>query len=124
MIENHRSGLLWSHFMANPEIQPALDAIGFVEDLVSNNEPDAARIDWSVYPTISRGELFIQLEKGWSSTSYQFMITDMLGRNVSFDHESIDDQITRITFPHAAGWVWVTLMEDHQPVSTAQVWVR
>jgi hypothetical protein len=32
MIENHRTGLLWKHFMANPEIQPALDAIGFVKD--------------------------------------------------------------------------------------------
>lgn len=29
MIENHRSGLVWRHFMANPEIQPALSAIGF-----------------------------------------------------------------------------------------------
>jgi hypothetical protein len=32
MIENHRTGLLWREFMANPEIQPALDAIGFVPD--------------------------------------------------------------------------------------------
>jgi hypothetical protein len=32
MIENHRTGLLWKLFMANPEIQPALDAIGFVAD--------------------------------------------------------------------------------------------
>lgn len=32
MIENHRSGLVWKHFMANPEIKPALDAIGFVPD--------------------------------------------------------------------------------------------
>ncbi|HUJ42966.1 MAG TPA: glucoamylase family protein [Opitutaceae bacterium] len=32
MIENHRSGLLWRKFMANPEIQPALDAIGFKPD--------------------------------------------------------------------------------------------
>ncbi|MCF8366663.1 MAG: T9SS type A sorting domain-containing protein [Bacteroidales bacterium] len=32
MIENYRSGLLWEKFMANPEIQPALDAIGFVYD--------------------------------------------------------------------------------------------
>ncbi len=30
MIENHRTGLVWKHFMANPEIGPALDAIGFV----------------------------------------------------------------------------------------------
>jgi hypothetical protein len=32
MIENHRSGLIWKLFMANPEIQPALDAIGFKPD--------------------------------------------------------------------------------------------
>jgi exo beta-1,2-glucooligosaccharide sophorohydrolase (non-reducing end) len=32
MIENHRSGLVWRKFMANPEIRPALDAIGFVPD--------------------------------------------------------------------------------------------
>lgn len=32
MIENHRSQLLWNNFMANPEIQPMLDAIGFVPD--------------------------------------------------------------------------------------------
>jgi hypothetical protein len=29
MIENHRTGLVWKNFMANPEIKPALDAIGF-----------------------------------------------------------------------------------------------
>jgi len=32
MIENHRTGLLWKLFMANAEIQPALDAIGFEPD--------------------------------------------------------------------------------------------
>lgn len=32
MIENHRSGLIWKTFMSNPEIQPALDKIGFQKD--------------------------------------------------------------------------------------------
>ncbi len=32
MIENYRTGLVWNLFMANPEIRPALDAIGFVPD--------------------------------------------------------------------------------------------
>ncbi|MCP9236993.1 glucoamylase family protein [Lewinella sp. JB7] len=32
MIENYRSGLLWDLFMSSPEIAPALEAIGFVED--------------------------------------------------------------------------------------------
>jgi exo beta-1,2-glucooligosaccharide sophorohydrolase (non-reducing end) len=35
MIENHRSGLVWKNFMANPEIKPALDAIGFKPDPAS-----------------------------------------------------------------------------------------
>jgi exo beta-1,2-glucooligosaccharide sophorohydrolase (non-reducing end) len=29
MIENHRSGIIWKSFMANPEIHPALERIGF-----------------------------------------------------------------------------------------------
>lgn len=32
MIENHRTGLIWDLFMANPEIGVALDKIGFVSD--------------------------------------------------------------------------------------------
>jgi hypothetical protein len=32
MIENYRSGVVWKNFMANPEIQPALEAIGFRPD--------------------------------------------------------------------------------------------
>ncbi len=32
MIENHRTGLVWRKFMANPEIAPALKAIGFQPD--------------------------------------------------------------------------------------------
>ncbi len=40
MIENYRSGLLWNNFMANPEIQPVLDAIGFVTDTTTAIESD------------------------------------------------------------------------------------
>jgi len=36
MIENHRTGLCWDLFMSNPEIQPALDEIGFVNDPYNN----------------------------------------------------------------------------------------
>lgn len=32
MIENHRTGLIWELFMANPEVQSALEKIGFVPD--------------------------------------------------------------------------------------------
>lgn len=32
MIENYRTGLIWKMFMSNPEIEPALKAIGFEND--------------------------------------------------------------------------------------------
>jgi len=32
MIENHRTGLVWKNFMANPEVKPMLDRIGFKAD--------------------------------------------------------------------------------------------
>ncbi|HEY6447037.1 MAG TPA: glucoamylase family protein [Acidobacteriaceae bacterium] len=32
MIENHRSGLIWKYYMANPEIQAMLKKIGFTRD--------------------------------------------------------------------------------------------
>jgi hypothetical protein len=35
MIENYRSGLIWKLFMSNAEIKPALDRIGFRNDLES-----------------------------------------------------------------------------------------
>lgn len=37
MIENHRSGLLWDLFMRNPEIAPALEAIGFESDSMTTS---------------------------------------------------------------------------------------
>ncbi len=40
MIENYRSQLLWKNFMANPEIQTMLDAIGFVPDSISTGVND------------------------------------------------------------------------------------
>lgn len=41
MIENHRTGLLWDLFMANPEITRALDEIGFTPDASSDPDSEA-----------------------------------------------------------------------------------
>ena len=40
MIENYRTGLLWENFMANPEIQPMLNTIGFVPDSTTAIDED------------------------------------------------------------------------------------
>lgn len=45
MIENYRSGLLWNLFMANPEIQTALTAIGFTPDPPTDVEEDINEVN-------------------------------------------------------------------------------
>ena len=45
MIENYRSGLLWNLFMANPEIQTALNAIGFVPDSTTDVQDESISVN-------------------------------------------------------------------------------
>ena len=59
MIENYRSGLLWERFMANPEIQPALDAIGFVADATGSREVLPGLV-WSVSPNPAAAAIGLQ----------------------------------------------------------------
>jgi len=40
MIENYRSGLIWEKFMSNPEINAALDSIGFKADTLTFVRPE------------------------------------------------------------------------------------
>lgn len=58
MIENHRSALLWDLFMANPEIQPMLDAIGFYHSPNSVKEQKAGAAI-SIFPNPASGEFHI-----------------------------------------------------------------
>lgn len=59
MIENYRTGLLWNLFMANPEIQPALDAIGFTEDL-SAAKATPEGVQWLVFPNPTAETLHLE----------------------------------------------------------------
>ncbi|MCB0841796.1 MAG: T9SS type A sorting domain-containing protein [Bacteroidetes bacterium] len=62
MIENHRTELLWDNFMENPEIQPALDDIGFVYDATSIDNPNlSSPIDVSLWPNPTTAETFISV---------------------------------------------------------------
>jgi hypothetical protein len=67
MIENYRSELLWKLFMSNPEIQPALDAIGFVPDLTSakENPVNTGKLELLSFPNPANDKLILEfiLEK-------------------------------------------------------------
>jgi hypothetical protein len=61
MIENYRSGLLWRLFMQNPEIEPALEAIGFVPDNTPVREISDAGFALRIFPNPVTGR-YVQLE--------------------------------------------------------------
>ncbi len=50
MIENYRTGLLWKNFMLNPEIQPALDNIGFKPDSAATATVETKTANIKLYP--------------------------------------------------------------------------
>jgi hypothetical protein len=64
MIENYRTQLLWNLFMSNPEIQPALDSIGFFS-APNNIEPSVRKTGIEVWPnpSSSRGALNFKLDQ-------------------------------------------------------------
>jgi hypothetical protein len=126
MIENYRSGILWSNFMSNSEIAPALSAIGFVDDIVATDDPQIDKMDWSVYPTSSDGNLNIKLnEKPF--TNLTIKIADNLGRNIPF-HQSLspigDDLFALTVDANFSGWVWVAITDGFHFSATKPVWIN
>src|SRR5687768_3540546 len=88
MIENYRSGLLWNAFMSNEEIMPALDAIGFVEDVVSTTNVPDAEFNWTIYPTVSDGEVTINVNSTLHNPNWNIILVDATGRIVAGDFKN------------------------------------
>jgi Uncharacterized protein conserved in bacteria len=81
MIENERTQLLWNLFMANPEIQPMLDATGFVNDATAIAELKS----WPV--TIQPNPFNTLLTITSSKELSRIVITNLIGQEVmSVDH--------------------------------------
>jgi hypothetical protein len=82
MIENYRSQLLWSNFMANPEIQMALDDIGFTEDLTTPTADINTGIEILVMPNPmgQKGLIKLNLKRPGLIGIY---LNDLSGRTLS-----------------------------------------
>jgi hypothetical protein len=126
MIENFRSGLLWDNFMANPEIKPALDAIGFVENIVSTVDP-VTTPNWKVFPTISNGELHIALPVTSNASSYKVMLTDVTGGIVPTEKDPFQVESNEIVL-HVSGlfkgWGWIVMTDQIGTSDSRLVWIR
>ncbi len=81
MIENYRSGLLWEKFMANPEISPSLQAIGFVNDPQGLDEWVDGPFKAILYPNPFSQHVFLIVDSR-ISVAAQISIIDALGRTL------------------------------------------
>jgi hypothetical protein len=127
MIENYRSGLLWSQFMANPEIAPALSAIGFETNPVATHEPYSAGANWSVYPTLSDGEVFLKLDDMRLPDAYTITVTDMLGRSLEYEDYAGKDEAIHLKLTNRngySGWIWITLYDHDHILGSQPAWIR
>lgn len=87
MIQNHRTELLWKMFMKNPEIKPALDAIGFVPDNTSSTET-IKEDSWTISPNPASN--FLTLTFG-ERLPYRVTISDITGKM----YLSVSENITQ-----------------------------
>ena len=82
MIENHRTGLLWRLFMSNPEIQPALTAMGFTADATDVKDvSDTEGGKLSVFPNPSTHNTQVAIDL-WASETVSLDIADVNGQVV------------------------------------------
>jgi len=84
MVENYRSQLLWNNFMANTEIQPMLDSLGFVKDETgikqNENVPNKFVLEGN-YPNPFNPTTTIQFSLT-STQHVKLVIYDILGRRI------------------------------------------
>ena len=92
MLQNHRTELLWNMFMKNPEIKPALDAIGFVPDLTATSEANDIN-KMALYPNPTTGKVKLVFDR---ERPNQIIIFDNTGNIVKnfkrmVEIESLDE---------------------------------
>lgn len=82
MIENHRSGLLWDNFMANPEIAPMLTSIGFVPDPFDLEEISTTQHGFNIFPNPSYSGTTTLSFNSLSTDNIKISVADLTGKTV------------------------------------------
>ena len=82
MIENYRSQAIWNSFMANPEIAPMLESIGFVYDANSIGKAPSV-ITSTIHPNPAVNQpVSLNLEMN-AGTGINIILADITGRIIS-----------------------------------------
>jgi len=101
MIENHRSGLLWDLFMADPEMQQAVAAVGFVEDVTATEEEaTSASLNLSVFPNPATTQFMLSFQLT-ERTAMAATLKDLHGKTIAalFDPEEMTPGDYSLQFP-------------------------
>lgn len=110
MIENHRTGLLWNQFMANPEIEAGLIAAGFTRDSssVSIEKRLSDQAAWHVFPNPVEDVATIALDVRQAGR-YAIELVDLQGRKL----QTVQDAVWLEPGFHKA-----VLRRQHHPAGT------
>jgi hypothetical protein len=81
MIENQRSGLLWQHFMYNPEILTALSKMGFSRDVSSVHTLNPTALKINIHPNPVRNNINLDFIQP-ASENVTIDLSDSAGRVV------------------------------------------
>lgn len=81
MIENQRSGLLWQHFMYNPEILKALSKMGFSRDVSSVRTVNPTALKINIHPNPVKNSINLDFIQPASET-VTIDLSDSAGRVV------------------------------------------
>lgn len=126
MIENYRSALLWNAFMSNPEINPALEMIGFTEDIVSSHDINKENIEWNIFPTITNDNIQVSLSEINLGDYWSIMLIDQSGRVIIDDLKMTTNSHLKIPTEHLNhyGLMWVALKKNGLVVDSKPVWLK
>jgi hypothetical protein len=124
MIENYRTGLPWSLFMANPEIQPALDAIGFVPDATSSTEnTSTSSLSCHIWPNPTTDQTQLQIHSLHAET-VRLDLLDLNGRSQlpGFKLDLLPgEQQTTLSLAHLPKGIYVFLLQGSNYVHSQRI---
>lgn len=124
MIENYRSGLLWERFMSNPEINPALQAIGFVSDPQGIPQNNISPRRLNVYPNPTKNQVFTQTESISGVGQVKLKLYDTFGHLVKESTQAMFNLKTPISLDlHTLrpGVYWLKMWVDDTHYATSKV---
>lgn len=127
MIENYRSQLLWDCFMANPEIEGAMDAIGFEVDstLISNIEKtEKENIEFDIFPNPSSGQLNLHLNL-LKKNNVSIELIDISGKGMKTLVQNVFFQagvhVLTIEVPELCAGIYLIKIQTERGINTRKI---